>query len=331
MTFRLIAVVLFLVSGACAQFENGSPDMARRVRIRVAFRDYAACDSSTRLVLTGNTGFTLAESSVNGECIAEFRDVPSGRYQVSVKGEDATNADEGDVEVSPVISQNLEVHAKHTQGSDPVNSLGTGSFVSVAELKMPSGAAKEFEKAGRLIEKRDWQKASNRLQKGLAAYSAYAGGYNNLGAVYLHLGNIPQAREALEKAIVLDDRLVPAYVNLARLSFIEKDYPAAETLLDKAIGLARPANSEELILLAYAQITDKHLKEAIQTSVQGHTMQLKQHSFLHLVAANAFEQQGKIADSIQELRMYVSEEPNGPQAGKVTSAIATLQAQIAER
>jgi Flp pilus assembly protein TadD len=169
------------------------------------------------------------------------------------------------------------------------------------------------------------------LHKGLAIYPKYAAGYNNLGAAYSHLGNNAQAREALQQAITLDDRLAPAYVNLGRLSFLEKDYSSAESLLTKAVTMAPAENADELFLLAYAQLADQHLDQALQTSRQGHEAKLDHHAYLHLVAANAYEQQNKIAPSISELQTYLSEEPNSPRGEKVRSAIATLQAQVAAR
>lgn len=331
MTGRLIAVVLLLLGTTCAQIESGSSEVARRVRVRIAFSDHAPCDSSTRVVLTGAMGFAMAEGSVNGECTAEFSDVPSGRYRVTVRGTDTANADEGDVEVTSVVAQDLEVRAKHTEGSDPSSWAAKASFISVKDLGVPSNAAKEFEKASRLIAKQDWAKAKERLQKGLALHPNYATGYNNLGAVYSYLGNNAQAREALQQAITLDDRLTPAYVNLGRLSFLEKDYSSAESLLTKAINMAPAESADELFLLSYAQLADHHLDQALQTSRQGHAAKLNRHAYLHLVAANAYEQQNKITASLSELQMYLSEEPNGPRGEKVRTAIATLQAQVGAR
>jgi Flp pilus assembly protein TadD len=276
-------------------------------------------------------GFALAEGSLNGECTAEFYDVPPGKYRIALSGPDTANADDGDVEVNSVISQDVEVRARHPQDSQMGGGASGAAFVSVSDLAVPASAAKEFEKAARLIAKQDWQKASERLVKGLAIYPKYAPGYNNLGAVYSHQGKNSQARDALQKAIELDDRIAPAYVNLARIHFLEKDYPGAESLLSKALTLAPAANADELSLLAYAQVVDEHLDGVIATSRQGHGMRLKEHGFLHLAAANAFEQQGKIGDSIAELQMYVKEEPNGPQLEKVKDAISKLQQQIAAR
>lgn len=200
------------------------------------------------------------------------------------------------------------------------------SFVSASDLGMPTRAAREFEKADRLAAKREWAKASERLQKGLAIYPRYAAAYNNLGALYSYLGNNTEAREALERAIALDDRLTPAYVNLGRLSFLGKDFPSAESLLAKALSLAPAQNADELFLLAYAQLADHHLDEALLTSRQAHVGGFDRHASLHLLAANAYEQQNKIDDCIAELQFYLSEEPDGSSAEKVKRALATLQA-----
>ena len=329
MTRQLIAIFILLTGIVCAQMERSSSEIVRRVRIRVVFSDHGACDSSTRVSLVGNTGFDVAESSLNGECMAEFYDVPSGRYRVTVTGRDAANADDGSVELNSIALQQVEVRAKRTQKSDAISRAASASFVSVKDLQMPAHAAKEFDKAGQLIEKQEWEKAYGHLHKGLGDYSNFAAGYNNLGAVYVHLGKLPEAEEALQKAISLDGRLGAAYVNLARVRFIQKDYPGAESFLNKGIEVAPIQNSDELSLLAYAQLANSHLSQAVATSKQGHAMQLKEHAYLHLVAARACERQGKIGDSISELRTYINEEPGGVQVEKVKNAITTLEAQLA--
>jgi tetratricopeptide (TPR) repeat protein len=327
MTGRLITIVSLLIATASAQIENGSSDVTRRVRVRVTFSDRASCDSSTRVVLNGPTGLALAEGSVNGECTAEFFDVPSGRYRVKVSGAEATNADKGEIEVNPVVNHDLEVRARRTEKPVLTYWPAAASFISAADLGMPSNAAREFEKAERLIARQEWSKATDRLHKGLEIYPRYAAAYNNLGALYSQLGYNTEAREALQTAIALDDRLAPAYVNLGRLSFLEKDFRNTETLLTKAISLAPAQNAEELVLLAYAQINDHHLDEALQTSRQGHAQKLNHHAFLHILAANAYEQQNKINECIAELQTYLNEEPSGPRSDKVRQKLATHQAQ----
>ncbi|HYM77955.1 MAG TPA: tetratricopeptide repeat protein [Candidatus Dormibacteraeota bacterium] len=328
MTGRRVVLLVVLVGTAYAQFESGSSNTVGRVRVRVEFANHAPCDSSTRIGLTGSAGFAFAESSVSGECVAEFFDVPAGRYRVTVMGSDVANADDGDIEINPVITQEFEVRARHTGASDAVH--GGAAFVSASDLGAPSNAVKEFAKANRLITRQDWTKAADRLHKAVELYPNYAAAYNNLGAVYSHMGDTTRAREALQKAITLNDRLAPAYVNLGRVSFIAKDFPGVESLLNKALALA-PPGADELSLLAYAQLTDQHLTQALDTSREGHAMQLSGHAFLHLVAARVYELQTRIGDSMAELQLYLSEEPAGPRAGEVKKALATFQGQAAAR
>jgi tetratricopeptide (TPR) repeat protein len=231
-----------------------------------------------------------------------------------------------DSSAHPVITKEVEVRARHVDAPTPIHWAANSSFISVAELGVPANAASEFVKANRLMAKQDWKKAVERLRKGLAIYPNYAEAYNDLGAVYSLLGEIAQARDALRQAIVLDDRFGPAYVNLGSLSFLDKDYPGAESLLTRATSLRPAADADELFLLAYAQLMDHHLDQAIETTRQGHP-KFSHHACLHLVAANAYERQAKIADSMSELRLYLTEEPTGPFAEETRKALAIFEAQ----
>jgi tetratricopeptide (TPR) repeat protein len=291
--------------------------------VRIAFADRAPCTASTRISLIANTGFSLAETSVNGECLAEFFDLPPGKYRVTVTG-DAVNADDGEIEIRPLPMQELEVRARRTGDSN--SGLGSASFVSLNELGIPASAAKEFGKASRMIAKQSWSKATDDLHKALALYPAYAAAYNNLGAIYWRTGDLPQAKAALEQAIVLNDHLAPAYVNLARVHFKERDFQSAESRLNKAASLAI-LTADELNLLAYAQMMNQHPDQALETGRRAHASLVPHHAFLHLVAAHIYEQQTRIRDSINELKIYLGEEPAGPRSADVSKALAMLQTQ----
>jgi Flp pilus assembly protein TadD len=268
-------------------------------------------------------GFSLAETSANGECIATFFDVPSGRYRVALAG-DVANTDSGEIEISGL--QDVEVRARRT--ADTANTFpGSPTFVSAGDLHVPTPAAKEFGKANQMIAREEWSKAADRLHKAVTIYPSYAAAYNNLGAVYSRLGDAGNARTAFQEAILLDDHLAAAYVNLARVDFAEKNFGDAELLLNKESSLATP-NSDELNLLAYAEMMNQHLDQAIETSRHAHQAQLPRHAFLHLVAAHVYEQLANIKQSVGELQTYLKEEPTAVRAEEVKKAIATLQAKI---
>lgn len=324
MAGRLVVMFLLLLGSAYAQFNMGSAAMTGRVRVRVAFTDPVACDSSTRVALTTYQGSTFAENAVSGQCTAEFFDVPAGNYRVTVVGGDVANSGSVDLALSPGMTEEVDVRARHASGPS-IQDFVIASFVSVRELGVPDNARKEFEKANRLISKQDWQKAKERLSEAVAIYPQYAAAYNNLGAVYLHMGDTVQASEALQKATTLDEHMALAYLNLGRVSFVTQDFPAVEGFVEKALSLAAP-DAGELTLLAYAELANRHLEQVLATSHQAHRLQLSHHAYLHVVAAKANELEGKSDKSMAELQQFLNEEPTGRRADKVRNTLAAFQA-----
>jgi len=323
MTGRLFVLSILLATTALAQMDRGPLQAAGRVKIRVILPDHASCTASTRVALIANMGFSVADTSANGECIATFFDVPAGRYRVALSG-DVVNADSGEIEVT--AAQDVEVQARRA-GSPTSGSVDAPTFVSVSDLRATASAVREFGKANQMIDHQEWSKAAGRLHKAVTLYSSYAAAYNNLGAVYSRMGDSAQARSAFLQAITLDDHLGAAYLNLARVEVAEKNFAGAESLLSKASSLDAP-NANELNLLAYAELMNQHLDQALDTTRRGHSAQLSHHAFLHLIAAHVYEQKKKIPDSVAELQMYLKEEPAAAQAEQVKKAIATLQAQV---
>jgi len=159
MTGRLVVLLFLLLGDALAQFSTGSVAMTGRVRVQIWFADHAACDPSTFVALIANNGFTF-DSAVDGHCVADFFDVPAGNYRVKVTGADVASADNADFALSPGMTQDLEVRARHTGGFE-AQGLAAAAFVSVSDFSVPATARKEFEKANRLISKRDWVRQKN--------------------------------------------------------------------------------------------------------------------------------------------------------------------------
>jgi len=318
-----VAVLLFMAGSAWAQLGGGSSDLVHRVRVRVEFVNYGSCDSSTRVALTGEMGLALAEGPVNEECIVEFFDVPPGKYHVSVRGADVSNGDSGDVEINAVIGQDLEVKAARTGAADLLNAARAGSLVSAVDLGVPSGAAKEFGKATQLIARQEWRKSLERLRRAIAIYPNYSAAYNNLGVVYARLGDRGQAEEALQRAISINDHLAAAYVNLARISIATHEFLAAEESLNRACSAGSP-DVASLVLLAYVQLMNHHLDQTISTSRRAHGLQ-GPHAFVHLAAAQAFEQKRQMDNVAAELKIFLDEEPTGARAEQARKALVTLQ------
>lgn len=330
MTGRLMLFLLTCAATVSAQANLRSTMLDGRLRVRALFEDRGACEATTRVELIASSGFTFAENSLNRQCVADFFSVPAGNYRVRVTGTDVASSGESQVALSPGMSEDVEVQAKHSARADEAQNYAVSAFVSVGELGTPSAAEKEFKKANQLISKEQWAKAIERLRKAIAIYPQYAAAYNNLGAVYSRMGDMAQAREALQNAITFNDHMALAYVNLARVSFAVKDFSGVETFVTKALGFAAP-DGGELTLLGYAQLADRHFDETIRTAAQAHHSQLGHHAFLHVLAAKADELQGKGPESAMELQEFLSEEPTGHRADQVRHVLEQYQASGAAR
>jgi tetratricopeptide (TPR) repeat protein len=115
-----------------------------------------------------------------------------------------------------------------------------------------------------------------------------------------------------------------AYVNLGRMHIHAGDFPAAESVLDKASAL-NPLDTMTLILLSYAEFMDQHFDEAIATSRKAHALE-KPHAFVHRVAARAFEKKKEGVNAIAELELFLKEEPPGPRAEAARKELLTVEA-----
>jgi tetratricopeptide (TPR) repeat protein len=270
---RLCVVFLLLLSSAAAQFDAGLN--VRHVRVRVAFTN-GGCDLSTRVTLMGHGG-PMADGVANDQCIVDFTNIPEGTYHLTVTGQGIPTTDSGSIELNSTMSAEFEVRVKRDGESGGGGGVPASSFVSAADLGVPDKARKEFSKANELIAKQDFSHAIERLDKAIAIYPGYVGAYNNLAVIYSRLGDRNKERDALLKAIGIDDHCAPAYLNLGRLSITTGDFPGAEAALTKAAS-SDPTDAMTLVLLTYAEFMDHRFDDVIATSKRAHLLQ-GEHAF----------------------------------------------------
>lgn len=318
MRIRGLVAFVLLVASAVAQMDAGST--IRRVRVRVAFAN-GVCDYSTRVRLIGHTGL-MAEANTNDQCEAEFTNIPEGTYQLDVSGQNFSST-EGTISASNG-SADFEVKVKRATDPEPMAGAPAPPSVSAVDLAIPSRAQKEFDRAQGLIDRQDFNKAIQTLNRAIAIYPSYAGAYNNLGVVYARLGDRDKEREALRKAISINDHFAPAYVNLGRMNITTGDFAGAEAEFSKATEYD-PTDAMTLVLLTYAEFMSRHFELAIATSHRAHSLQ-GAHAFAHQVAAHAYEQKHDGANAIAELELFLKEEPSGQRADIARKELVQLHA-----
>jgi tetratricopeptide (TPR) repeat protein len=295
------------------------------VHVHVIYPNDRAAGLHLRVrLMSGSSSTPVSENFTNDQGVTEFARIPVGEYHVIVTGEGIEDSDSGEFEIDRrKTSQDLFITVRSSE-SNTHSSAGGSSSVAAVDLNVPDSARKEFEKANEDMARNDWMSALQRLNRAISAYPQYAQAYNNLAAVYGHINDPARERESLEKAIELNDHLVPALVNLAKLCIRDKDAERAEALLEKA-SRAEPSNPETMTLLAQAQLLNKHFDAAIATAHNVHTMPHQNFAVVHYIAARAFERENRLRDALAELQVFLTEEPKGARADHVREEIAKFE------
>jgi hypothetical protein len=318
----------FVTTSANAQVGRSGmdPSQVGNVHVHVVYTNDRSAGLQLRVqLMNGSSSSPVSESFTNDQGRTDFIGVPVGNYHVIVTGEGIEAADSGVFEVDRrKASQDLfiTVHRSNEANANPVGQVSPS--VAAVDLNVPKSARKEFDRAVKTMAGRDWTKALQQLTRAISLYPQYAVAYNNIGVVYGHLNDPAHEREALEKAIGLNDHLVPALVNLAKLCFQDKNAARAETLLENA-RQAEPNNPETMTLLAQAQLLNKHFDAAIATAHTVHALPHQNFAVVHYMAARAFERENRLPDALAELQLFLAEEPNGARADRVRAEIAQLK------
>lgn len=318
MKIRGCVVSLLLAASAMAQLDADST--IQRVRVHVAFKN-GECELETHVWLVGSGG-VRAESTVNDRCMVDFTNIPVGTYHLIASGRNFSDVDSGGIALD---SRRSTYEMKVTRDRDPVQPTGVAmTLVSALDLGTPVRAQKEFAKANALLAKQDLTHAVEGFQRAITLYPDYAGAYNSLGVIYSRLGQNAQAAEALQKAININGHFALAYMNLGLLNLSTGDFSGAATVLNKASSFGAP-NTTMLMALSYAEFMNHRLDEAILAGQRAHGLP-GEHSLVHQVAARAYEQKRDLASAIQELELFLKEEPSGSQADIARKELAAVQA-----
>ncbi len=312
--------IVFLLSAGSLGAQVDAGIVLHQVRVKVDFAN-GVCDLGTHVRLMSRSG-PVAEATANEHCEVEFANIPTGTYHLNVSGQNFTDTD--DVITPSIGTTEFKVNVKRANEVQNAGAAPASAFVSAANLAIPTGAQREFDKSNELMAHQDFSKAMQHLNRAITIYPAYAGAFNNLGVIYARLGDRDHEREALQKALSIDSRFAPAYVNLGRMDIASGDFPGAENELTKASAYD-PSDAMTLVLLTYSEFMERHFDQAIATSRKAHSL-TGSHAFVHQVAAHAFEQKRDATDAISELEIFLKEEPEGSRADAARKELAAVQA-----
>jgi len=168
----------------------------------------------------------------------------------------------------------------------------------------------------------NWEKCVEEYTELVRRYSADNIGYNNLCVCYRGLHNTPKAIEQLQRQLEILPHNQPARTNLAQLMAYAGDFPAAEREARAALQV-NSSNEKAYIGLAYAQLGQGQLAEAIKTYRQLEKISNLGQSQATLGLADIALYEGRLGDAAQLLQQGAAA---NLQAGRLDSAAANFAA-----
>lgn len=319
----------FLVTSVQAQLRGGVGGTAAgvgSVHVHVVYSNDRNAGPYLRVqLMEGSTAAAVVTTYTNDIGEADFNGIPIGDYHVEVTGDGIQDTVSDTFQVDErKVTQAQYVTVRKIEDSGPKPVSARGGMVSAADLNVPDKARKELDKANEAMSMQEYKKALEHLNKAITIAPQYATAYNNLGVLYARTKDFAHEEEALKKAVSLDEHFAPALVNYGKLCLQQKNFPQAEDLLQKAVSV-EPTNAESLMLLADAEYMNRHFDAAIVSAEKAHTSEREHPSFVHYIAARAYQQENNQQRALAEFQVFLKEEPQGPRADHVRGDIVKIQ------
>lgn len=323
LVIRVLATALLGVSTCYAQFNQPNPC---RIMIEVTYEDgrekveFAEVELSDAL----GTSSAMDRKDTNKDGRVEFQSY-TGRHRVRIRGADIVTYD-GDFEISPGEGYHIERFRVKRNPDAAASGSPVSGVTTAARFAIPGEARKEYEKGRELLVKQKWEDARQHFQTVINLAPKFDLGHYYLGVAALQMKDIAAARASWERAVTLNDKFAEAQRAYARMLLPEKEYAKVADLLTKSLSV-EPDNVWALQNLAFAELQLRRFADAQFHAQRVHSFKHEGMANAHMIAAYALDAQGKKSEAISEFRLYLKEDPKGPNVKRAQDFIVRLQTQ----
>ncbi|HEX9759920.1 MAG TPA: tetratricopeptide repeat protein [Candidatus Acidoferrales bacterium] len=330
----LAAASLLAVSPVWAQQRRPATDpppatFTLRGTVRLAINEAGL--EMVRVDLKRFTGETVSTrfTRVNGEF--EFTGLSRGRYQIVV-AERGYVASQEEIEIHNSSRAGVVVYLRK---ADPEFGVPTGNTVSAREAALPKKARESFEKGMEQVhEKQDLRASVPHFQRAVQEATDYYEAWYQLGLVYLDLKQVPDAEQALDRAIETSEgRFADPLFALASLRSNQQRFADAETLAQRGLDAGTRGSGtvwQGYFELARAQYGLGRVEEAEKNLTEARSRR-EGYAPFHLLAANICIRKKDYVNLLAELEAYLKLEPAGPMSDGVRKTRDQVKAALARQ
>jgi hypothetical protein len=198
--------------------------------------------------------------------------------------------------------------------------------ILISESKVPRRAVPKCKAAMKALDAGDSSEARVQFQAAVEAEPKFALGWHALGVLSEYKGMSQEARQAYERAIQSDPRLLPAYMTLLRLCIKLKDWESAAKTADMLIKADKKQDYPDIYLhRAVALYGAKNLDEA-ETSAQEALLldPYHQRPRTEYVLGRILEAKGDLSGAREHMLRYLELDKNAPDAELIRKHLELL-------
>jgi len=198
--------------------------------------------------------------------------------------------------------------------------------VSVSRLEVPEKAIGEFQKACSSYKDKKLSQAEEHARKAIGIYPNYAAGWVLLGQVLDAEHIRDEADKACSQAATLDPQYIASYLCLAEFAARDENWDQLSKLSDEALAIDPVSNAYALYYSADANFHLKQYADA-ETSARAAVQLDPWHKLpqLHLLLAHVYDAKGDPHSEVAELKDYLKEAPNSPDAPQARVVLKQLE------
>jgi tetratricopeptide (TPR) repeat protein len=279
---------------------------------------------SVELMDAMGSGAALNRRETDDNGTVEFQTL-SGVHQVRITGP-GIQPYEGEVDVTPAEMTHMErIRVRRAATSDTTAPSGVAAPVPAVRLHIPEAARKAFEKGMEAMHGQKWEQGRTQFESAIKEYPDYDEAYLNLGVVQGQLKDVEGARRSFSKAVELNPDFAEANRNLARILLAEHNNDEALRLLKRSLG-TEPNNAWALLNAAYLELQAKSFEQALADAQHVHQLAHENLANAHMVAGYAAQAMAQPEVAEKEFRLYLKEDPDGPNSKRAREAVAKLTA-----
>jgi len=206
---------------------------------------------------------------------------------------------------------------------DPRDVPADTHTVSLAALKVPPRAQRDWQRALEARQRGDAAGALRHLERALAVCPDYPQALNDLGAHYLRKGDYGRAGRLFARAVELEPAFYAAWVNLSRCRLMSGDYARAAEAGVRALALRpgeAPANSQ----LALSYYLQGDLERARRYFLRVAELDPASPSMPHLYLARIAFTERRREEGARHLRDFIEVHPNAAQVPHYRALLGSL-------